>query len=177
MLHDLLQQKKAMILEKWFNLILDSYSPDSAQFFRQEKNQFANPVGYNLARDIRVLFEAVLSGENGPQLDLSLDNIIRIRAVQDFAPSQVVGFVFLLKKVINEEIGEGIRNQPEYGEWQELEARIDELALRVFDKYSECREKIYEIRINEIRARSSKLLKRTGFLFNRKEEELGGENS
>ncbi len=161
MLNDLLRQKKSIILGKWLDLILESYPANSAQFFRQERNQFANPVGYNLARDIESLFDAIVFGENVSRRAVPLDSIIRIRTVQDFAPSQVVRFIFLLKTAIRDISPDEINTSPNDGEWRALESRIDESALQAFDIYSQCREKINEIRINEIKARSFRFMEKT----------------
>ena len=45
-------------------------------------------------------------------------------------------------------------------ELAELEARIDRVALLAFDKYTECREKLHEVRNNEIKGRAERLLQR-----------------
>lgn len=52
MLHDFLKKEKKAILEKWFNLILETYPVDTASWIKKDKNQFTNPVGgYNLKGD------------------------------------------------------------------------------------------------------------------------------
>lgn len=163
MLNDFLRHKRAIILEKWFDLILESYHPESTKFFRQERNQFANPVGRNIANDIEMMYDAVLSDGNDEQMTPSVEGIVKIRAVQDFTPSQAVGFVFLLKKVIRAESNSETWTQQDFSEWSVLESSLDNLALLAFDLYSQCREKIYRIRIGEIKTRSHKLLEKTDF--------------
>ena len=97
-LESLLSQRKAPILERWLHLILETYPANSSSFFKQERDRFVNPVGYTISQGIETLYEELLQGMNFDKLSASLDNIIRIRAVQDFFPSQAVGFVFLLRK-------------------------------------------------------------------------------
>jgi hypothetical protein len=92
----------------------------------------------------------------------ALDEIIRIRALQDCSPSQALAFVFLLKNVIREELAEELEQQNLVAELQDLESRIDGLALLGFDVYSKRREKIYEIRANEMKGRVSLLLRKAG---------------
>ena len=48
------------------------------------------------------------------------------------------------------------------GELMELESHIDGLALLGFDVYTKRREKLTEIRVNEVKNRVSALLRRTG---------------
>lgn len=158
-LEHLLSQKKAAILERWFGLMLDTYPDDSARFFKQEKDRFANPVGYTISQEIETIYEGLLRRESPDKLASSLDNIIRIRAVQDFSPSQAIAFVFLLKRAIREELGRKLQEIQVLKAVLEFESRIDELALLAVDIYMECREKTYEIRINEIKAERERLFK------------------
>ena len=82
---------------------------------------------------------------------ISLDNILRIKAVQELSPGQAVSFIFLLKQAITEELGREIEKS-RLGQWFEFEARIDKLASMAFDIYMQCREKIHQLRIKEIKA-------------------------
>jgi hypothetical protein len=91
-----------------------------------------------------------------------LDEIIRIRALQNFTPSQALAFIFLLKIVIREELAEEIRKENLAAEILELESRIDGLALLGFDVYTKRREKIYEIKADEAKRRVSGLMRKTG---------------
>jgi hypothetical protein len=79
----------------------------------------------------------------------ALDRIIRIRAVQELTPSQALAFILDLKQVVGEVAGEAAAD-----ELRAFEQRVDQLVLTAFDVYSECREQISSIRINEIRKRS-----------------------
>jgi hypothetical protein len=100
------------------------------------------------------------------QLARHLEKIIQIRSIQDFSPSQAVVIIPLLKKTLREEIKRsGIEIDQVMEEWFDLESRIDQLSLVAFDIYTKYREKIYEIRINEIKKekeKAFKLLERTG---------------
>jgi hypothetical protein len=71
----------------------------------------------------------------------ALESIVRLRAVQDFTPSQAVGFVYLLREIFQEELAG--REPPD------VQKRIDEIALRAFDLFMKCREEIYEIKARE----------------------------
>src|SRR3989338_4218249 len=103
-LKNLLSEKRAAILKRWFEMVLDSYPADTSSFLKQQKNQFANPVGAAISQGVNGIFEELLSGKDSDTISDFLDNIIRVRAVQDFTPSQAVAFIFQLKKVIREEL-------------------------------------------------------------------------
>ncbi|MCL0053034.1 RsbRD N-terminal domain-containing protein [Dehalococcoidales bacterium] len=126
-----------------------------SSLFSQEKDRFANPVGYTISREIEVLYEELVDGMNFDKLSASLDNIIKIRAVQDFSPSQAIAFIFLLKKAVKEELADEIGGNW----WLKFESRIDKLALLAFDIYMKCREKIYQIKVNKVKAETERALK------------------
>ncbi len=172
-LEHLLSQKRAAILERWFGLILDTYPADSSGFFKQEKDRFVNPVGYTISQETEALYDELLKEMNPATLYASLDNIIRIRSVQDFSPYQAIAFVFLLKKAVREELESEIRENQLFEELLKFESRIDELALLAADIYVRCREQIYEMRVNEVKAereRIFKLLERTNLRHDKPEK-------
>ena len=164
-LEDLLKQKASSVRKRWLDLIIDTYPADSQRFLREQKDRFANPVGTTLSRAIEALYHELLHGMNDEKVDASLDEIVRIRAIQDFSPAGAMGFIFLLKKVLREELDQEIReNAAACGELLALEARVDEMALRGFDLYMNCRQKVYEIRAKEAKNHVSRLLQKAGLL-------------
>ena len=164
-LKQLLIEKKKSILERWFHLILETYPPETSKFIRKEKDRFVNPVGVTLSEGMEALYEGLLKGVEADQISNPLEKILQIRSVQDFSPSQAVAIISLLKKAVQEEMKENkIEMKGMIEEWFDLESRIDQLSLRAFDIYTTYRERIYEIRISEIkreRDRAFKLLERT----------------
>ncbi len=119
---------------------------------RTEQNQFANPVGLTISREIEVLFKKLCEGSQLEECESSLDSILKIRSVQDFSPSKAVGFIFLLKRAIGETLRDETLKESTVAEWLKFLKRIDDLALLAFDTYMNCRDKISEIRINQARA-------------------------
>ena len=169
-----LSQKKAAILGRWFHLIMGTYPADTLRFLGREKDRFANPVGYTISREIEVLYEELLQNVDFDKISASLDSIIRIRSVQDYPPSQAIGFVFLLKKAIREELANDIGGNLACEDLLKFEARIDELALLALDIYMKCREKVYDIRLNEAKAkgeRAFRLLEISRLIYEKPETE------
>jgi hypothetical protein len=168
----LLAQKKAPIVGRWLDLIFETYHDDAQRFLRKQKDHFANPVGTTISKEIENLYDELIEGLEPERVSPLLDRIIRIRAIQDFSPSQAVNFVFLLKKAIKEEILEDQRSE----DFSIMESRIDDLALLAFDIYMNCREKLYDIRANEAKNQVSRLLQRAGMISEIPEKKPGVKN-
>jgi RsbT co-antagonist protein rsbRD N-terminal domain len=164
-LEELLKQKASHIRKRWLNLIIETYPADSQRFLREQKDRFANPVGTTLSREVETLYHELLHGMDSEKVNSSLEEIVRIRAVQDFSPARAMTFIFLLKKVLREELALEIKESPAAcEELLALESRVDEMVLRGFDLYTNCRERIYEIRAKEAKNQVSRLLQRAGLL-------------
>lgn len=164
-LNTLLTEKKSTIVRKWIDLIVETYPDGGQRFFKKEKNRFANPVGQTVSKEAGILFdELIKDAVDSENVTASLDNIIRIRAVQDLRPSHAIGFVLQLKRLIREELGENALLNGLSSELRALENRIDEVALLAFDVYSQCRQKIYELRVNEVKRQVGRLLERANLV-------------
>jgi len=147
-----LSKKKAAICKKWLRLMVETYSGDVPTFLTQKKDKFTNPVGFIISHEIESIFDELLRGSDPDRLSSSLRNIIRIRAVQDFRPSEALAFVFHLKGVIREALAGELLDKETSEELQALDDSIDEMALLALDIYSECRERIHELKIGELKA-------------------------
>jgi len=169
----LLSEKKREISKTWFDLIVETYPQDTANFLKTQKNRFGNPVGFTISEGIDVILEELSGDMDFAKVAQYLDSIIRIRAIQDFTPSQAVGFIFLLKKVIREELAKEIREDQLFDEVLTIESRIDQIANLSFDMYMACREKIYKLRANELRNRTSRILKVSNMFKEEEVEEEG----
>jgi hypothetical protein len=157
-----LAQKKSAILGRWLTTIYESYPPETAIFLRKEKDRFDNPAGYRISEGLEGLYGALLQEMERDQILTFLDEIIRIRVLQNFAPSQALAFVFLLKNTIRQELAEEIRKENLAEELLDMEARIDGLALLAFDVYTKRREKLQEIRTGEMKSRISAFMRKSG---------------
>jgi len=179
-LKSILSQKRQAILKRWLKLILETYPADTSGFLKQEKDRFVNPIRHTISQEIEALYDELLQGMNVDRLASCLTNIIKIRSVQDFSPSQAVVFVFLLKKAIREELAAEIKESRPIEELLEFESRIDKLALLALDVYMQCREKIHEIRLSKIkleREMALKLLQRTELLDEKPESKEDSEDT
>ncbi len=166
-----LSEKRARIVRRWLDLTLETYPKDTQRFLKKRKDRFANPVGATLSDEIKKLYDGFIQGADVERISPILENIIKIRAIQDFTPSQAVAFVFLLKGIIRAEVDQEIQDGLSSKEWFDFESRIDALALLAFDVYGKCREDIFHIRTNEVRNQYSRLLQRAGLVVDMTDQE------
>ena len=165
-LENLLAQKRGEILKKWFDLVIKTYPEDTAAYFKQKKNHFANPVGSTIKRSLEaILKELFQEMDPDPEtLRSFMDPIIRIRAIQDFKPSEAVSFIFSLKSVIRKISDKAFKDENLEQELRAFESKIDTLGLMAFDVYMMCREKIYDLKANEVRNRTYRAFERANLI-------------
>ena len=163
-LKGLIEKNKNKIAQNWFEATIQTYAPDTAQFYKGQKDQFGNPVGSITAKGIAFLLDQLLDAFDRKAIKAYLDPIIRIRAIQDFTPSQATGFILLLKKVLRKNLADHLQNNANAMELLDFELKIDQLCLLAFDLYMDCKEKIYEIAANETRNRTFRAFERAGLI-------------
>jgi hypothetical protein len=147
-LDEALKARRAAVLERWLRAVLDTYPKETARFLDGVGDAFANPVGHTLRTGLAQLYDALVAEKTAAELSVAADGIVRIRAVQEFAPSSAVGFVPALRPILREELaGAGLAD----AERVSLEDGVDRMALAAFDVYMQCREKLFEIRVRELR--------------------------
>ena len=177
MISEIIQRQKDYLLKSLWNLVIEIFPAESHTFLDGKKDRFQNPLGSNIDSSLTKLVN-LLGNENSDdgfkshsdqekQTDaLALDSIIRIMAVQDIPPSKGLSFLFQIKPILQEMVAEEGKNltdkekQTLKQELQSLDNKIDQLALKAFDQFCLCRQKIYKIQISEIKKRSYKLWER-----------------
>jgi hypothetical protein len=129
------------ILEQWFARAIEAYPAEAAGLLVLEKDPFRNPVGHTLRENLAILLQEVLGLMDTARVSAALENILRIRAVQDMSASQAVAFVFQLRAIL--------RDLEPQASLLVLNDRIDQLALLAFEEYTRRREQVAELRITE----------------------------
>lgn len=160
----LLEERKSSIIRRWVHAVFESYPADTSDFFQKQQDRFLNPIGHTISEGISSIFHHLLQDFEAEKFFPALDDIIKIRAVQDLTPSQALSFLFLLKKVIKEEAGDEIQKRRLAEELAAFEARIDQLILLSFDIYMKCRERIYEIKSEDVRRMTFRLLQKANLI-------------
>jgi len=158
MLKEILNKKKSLIVHSWIESIFNSYPTEAVNFLSSKKNQFSNPIGYTVNTNSEKIFDELINECDFEKIKILLDDIIRIRAVQSFSPSQAVYFLLDLKKAIRDECKTELINKNVSDELSDFELLIDKMLIIGFELYMQAREKVFKIRVNEIKSRSLKVI-------------------
>lgn len=159
-----LARKKSGIVIKWFDGIIATYPVGTAQFLASQKDPFANPVGQTTRQNLEAIFDQIVSAADPGTVREFLDPIIRIRAIQDFTPAKAISWIFDIKDIIRDTLALHAGDGQRLEELSRLERRIDQFGLLAFDIYMQCREKIYDLKANEMRARTFSAFSRAGLI-------------
>lgn len=162
-IEELLAANREAIVQDWYHLILDTYPPETAKLWKKGGDPFSNPVAVRSRQGAEAVVYYLIGAEDPKALEAVLDfldEMIRVRAVQNFTPSQAAGFIFLLKKAMREKLWHDIKRLGIWEQFVAMESRIDGLALASLDLYAKCREKLHEIKYKDLERSQVQLLKR-----------------
>lgn len=151
MLESFLSENRTAIVEKWIRRFIESYPTDTSKFLLSEKDRFDNPVGYTISSELPRIYDQLIGDMDREAISASMDAILKIRAVQDFTPSESVGFILGLKPILREMLS---GSDGAHSELMEFESKIDQVALCAFDSYMQCRERVHQVRATELRSRT-----------------------
>jgi len=161
----LLSQKRKKIINQWFDAVIAAYPDDSTQFFKKTADPFANPVGNTIERSLNELFDELIKSEwDQEAVKNAIDGIIRIQSVQEFQPSDAIGFIFSIKPSIRKRLTKYENEKAVKAYLDALDANIEQLLRIAFDLYMECRQKVFLMRANQSRDRVRQLLIKKGYI-------------
>ena len=147
------QQNRKRWLEKWIDAVFETYPGDSAQFFKTAIDPFSNPVGATIKTGLTELYDLIFASRFDPDaIRSAMGPIVKLRSVQEFTPSEALGFIYDLKKIIRSGSDNPARDIPD------VFSRIDQVALIAFDLYMENKQTIYTLRANQARNNVRQLL-------------------
>jgi hypothetical protein len=143
---------KEKIVSKWVEYTLSTYS--SSGFFIKESDKFANPVGGNIREALGTLFSLLIKGADSEECLAPLEQILSIRSVQEFTPSQAVAPLNAVKHIVREVFTADKERKQLVEELYDFEFAVDLVVLAAFDIYMHYRERLYKVRLEEIRSGS-----------------------
>jgi len=160
-LSEFIRDNRDALVEGWLDAVALSYHEDSAGFIKGNEDRIANPLGHAIREMVEAVLGCLTEGCEGQALDSALFPVIQMRAVQGFSPSGAVSFVGLLRDSVaslarKKQAGDGIII--------ELDDAVLGLMARSFDLYSGCREKISEIKQEELKRNLYMLLRKSGMV-------------
>ena len=154
LLRETLAARRTALVEEWFAATLTSYPAHTAQFLRREADRFRNPAGHALRESLAAVFDAVMLSDDWDRAGRALNDLVQLRAVQDFTAAQAVGFIPPLKGIVRRATTAGIEDQGSGMTLSQLDARVDRLMLLASGMYEKCRARMAGIRVNEAKRRT-----------------------
>jgi len=161
---DSLLRERQRILRGWYEVVLDRYPEEAARALKKSNDPFLNPLSHHLARTLEGLFDVVTGRRPVGEIEAQIDDLLRIRGIQDLTPAGAVSFVFDLKNVVRDILAEEIFSG-DAGFVRDLllfETEVDEAASAVFESYVRIREKLIQLRTREVKRNTYRLLQQAG---------------
>lgn len=167
-----LQNNREALLEKWLTAIFQTYPLETVGFMRRQTDQFENPIRHRTQEAAGKVVDALLQKKlDTDEVTPWLDELVRLRSVQEFTPARAVGIIFLLKGVIRKMLDAELKSVKQARELLQLESKIDSLALISFDIYTKCRQQLFELRVKEVKNSQASLLRRANMILDTSAEE------
>ena len=137
------------IVSQWVDYTLSSYK--SSTFFKKGTDKFANPVGGNTREALSELYRLLTKNADPKEFIAPLDQIMRIRSIQDFSASEAVAPIHAVKHITREILAKDSERKQCIADLYDFEFAVDMAVLAAFDLYMQCREQLYKVRIKEIK--------------------------
>lgn len=170
-LEQILTEHQQALEDKWIDAIHNTYPLDTVGFMRRQKDQFQNPVGHRIATSAKALLDALIRpGLDSDEIAAPLDDMVRIRAVQDFTPAKAIGVFYLLKSMVRGLFKDKLADPELVQDLMAFESKIDTLVLLSLEVYVKCKAQVYEMRIKEIKNQHHMLLRRAKMVCEPAEE-------
>jgi hypothetical protein len=151
-LSEALDNNREKIVNRWVEYTLSTYK--SSEFFIRENNAFANPVGGITRLALEKLFVLLAENADPEKFKAPVGEIMRLRSVQEFTPSQAIAPINAVKHIVREVLAENKDNLELVNNLYDFEFAVDLAMLSAFDIYMGCRERLYKVRIKEIKSGS-----------------------
>lgn len=157
-------ERRDELVERWVGLFFASYPLDSKGFMRTNRDRFSNPVGETTRIAAAVLYDAVTGGDSDSDaVKQALHDLVWVRAVQDMPPSKAVGVLYLLKTLLRSgilpECMKDASSTKAVEAYLLMESRIDTLAMMALDMYSDARERVFRVRVEEVKRSQSQVIR------------------
>ncbi len=155
-----LLQHREELTRRWIDVVHGTYPFETIGFLRTRKDRFMNPVGHRTDEAAQAVIDAVLTPEvDESALGKALEEIVRVRAVQDFPPETAIGMFFALKDILRTHLAADTGSEAYAPALRGLETRIDAIVLMAFGAYARCREKLFRMKVEETQRRYSQIVR------------------
>lgn len=148
-LQEALWNYREKIVDKWVDYTLSTYA--HSEFFKREKDKFANPAGGMVREALSTLFLKLREQKQDTDYNKAVEPLLLLRSVQEFSPSQAVAPINAVKHITREVLEKDKETREFVNQLYDFDFAVDLAMLAAFDVYMACRERLYQVRINEIK--------------------------
>lgn len=129
---------------------IELYATPDAKTFDGDmtSKRFSNPVAFHISQTSHDVVAYLFSEEKDPVIPSSIDDLIRLTALQQARPSDAFASFFKLRSIVFSRIGKGAYNDKAL---QQISDRIDNCMLYAMDCYTKFREQVMQLRIDELK--------------------------
>lgn len=159
-----IESQRGAILEEWREALFATYSDEAHRFLKGNRDRIGNPIGQAILRATEESLPFLFGTEDAKCNYSAINDLIRIRAVQDFTASQAAGIFQALKKVLFDHLWSFNLSETQMRKFFALLSRVDEMQLTAFELYTSHRARLAEIRVDESRRRYARVLTDSRFL-------------
>jgi len=131
--------------------LYEPYSPEAATSFRRKVDPFENPIGSTFGRSASIIADGMAAGMPPRAFRQTFDDMIRIRAVQGISPSEVMSFLFAVRKALAAGTAGSGDDSLQASDIAEINEWIDCAIALCMDIYMECRENIFNLKVMELK--------------------------
>ncbi len=159
-IYKICKEKESELLPLWLSDFFIHHGIDAVGVSRTVDDKFLNPVGFTIKAATEVLYKAVLGEDIQPELiQKQIAELMRIQAVQAISPAQALAPISLFKERIYSTVESALKSAQDFKDYKDICGRIDTLMLMAFDVYVQDKEVLYRVRINELKAAQSQILR------------------
>lgn len=159
-LYAVLWPHKEAMTKRWIDTVHGTYPFETIGFLRTRKNQFANPVGFRTEEAAQALMDVIFSdAPDQKTLTHAVEEIVRVRAIQDFPPEHAVGIFFAMKEILRDTLMECGQAEHLLRALLAVESRIDAVALLAFGAYARNRETLHRLKVQEFKRQHSQIVR------------------
>ncbi len=149
-LQELLSKNRDTILADWEDVVLGEYAPETFRIFKKQKNKFANPIGHKTTTGLAELYDVLCDEDDKEIATPALVEMLKVRALQPISATEAMSFLFEIKTLVRERCEKQGMDKL-YKEFLAFCVRVDATALAMFDIFTNCKHRVFMVRINELK--------------------------
>ncbi len=127
-----------LILERWLEVVLESYHKEIKTFCIKERDSFLNPVGSTYRESMGIVLDALFGIFSHERVSFALENMVKIGCLNGYSFDEKKGYIPFLSILIEEIAG--------YDFEKKVRQKLEKLLRYEEEIYVKTREKLENLR-------------------------------